>query len=335
MRKLASIQEVKNVLVHENADALELAKINGWQCVIKKGEFQAGDLGVYFEIDSFLPASDERFSFLKDVKTFEGVQGFRIRTIKLRNELSQGLILPISLFPELEGYEIGADVTEQLAVLKYEKPMPISSEAKGNFPSFIEKTDQERIQNLRRFDTSGVWEQTEKLDGSSMTVYLNENVFGVCSRNLELEETDTNPMWNIAKEFHVETKLRQFGKNIALQGEIIGGKIQSNRYKVEGFKWFIYDVYDIDNKRKYLPGERQAVLEALNTYDGMKLESVPVLGFVSLPEGENWMDTLLEAADGQSTLNQQAIREGDVFKHTEKNVSFKVISNRFLLKYED
>ena len=207
MRKLASIQQVKNVLEHPNADVLEVAQINGWQCVVKKGEFQSGDLGVYFEIDSFLPASDERFSFLKDPKTFEGVFGYRIRTIKLRKELSQGLILPLSLFSELEEVEVGMDVTETLGVLKYEKPIPIASEAKGNFPSFIEKTDQERVQNLPRLDTNGLWEKTEKLDGSSMTVFLNEEHFGVCSRNLELVETDTNPMWAIAKELKIKEKL--------------------------------------------------------------------------------------------------------------------------------
>jgi len=336
MRKLASIQRVRDVVEHSNADALEIAKVNGWQCIIKKGEMQQGDLGVYFEIDSFLPANDERYLFLeKTFRTFEGILGARIKTIKLRGELSQGLILPLSSYPELVHMEEGTDVTETLGILKYEKPMPVSSEAKGNFPGFIEKTDQERIQNLTRMDRSGLWEKTEKLDGSSLTVYLNDDVFGVCSRNMELIESDTNPMWLIAREYQLEGKLRLLGKNLALQGEIIGGKIQGNRYGITGYEYHIYDVYDIENKRKLLPEERKNIIETLNTYDDFQLKEVPSFGYVELPTHDAWIEELLSDADGTSVLNDKSIREGFVYKHKEKNISFKVISNKFLLKYDE
>lgn len=338
MRHLASVQLIDEVVEHTNADALELAKINGWQCVIKKNEFNSGDLGVYFEIDSFLPAKDSRFHFLERIfSTFEGELGARIKTIKLRGEISQGLILPLSIFPEIQNPEIGMDVTELLGVKKYERPLPsnLGGVAKGNFPSFIEKTDQERIQNLKRFDTSGEWEQTEKLDGSSLTIYFNEGVFGVCSRNLDLQETETNTMWQLARKLKIDEKLKAFGKNIALQGEILGGKIQGNRYELSDFDYFIFDVYDIDNKKKMLPEDRKEVINILNTYDDIKIKEVPNFGYVALPNHENWVSELIKNADGQSVLNNKTIREGFVYKHKEKNVSFKVISNKFLLKYDE
>ncbi|MNV35784.1 RNA ligase [compost metagenome] len=334
-RKLASIQEVRELASIEGADVIEVAKVEGWQCVVKKGEFQPGDLGVYFEIDSFVPASDERFSFLeKNFVTFEEYRGARIKTIRLRGELSQGLILPLSAFPEVTDTEIGTDLTEILGVIKWEKSMPSFAEAKGNFPSFIEKTDQERVQNLRRLDRTGVWERTEKLDGTSMTTYLNDGDFGVCSRNYDLIETADSSMWVAVRRLDIENRLRALGKNIALQGELLGPKIQENRYKLLEYTYFVYDVYDIDAKRKMLPFEREAILQVLNS-QGEVIKAVPFIGYVTLPEGDDWTSILLKDAEGQSTLNKNTIREGDVFKHAEKNISFKAISNKFLLKYDE
>ncbi|MNB72123.1 RNA ligase [compost metagenome] len=335
-RKLASIQEVRNVIKHPNADAIEIAQVEGWQCISKLGEFKPGDLGVYFEIDSFVPASDERFAFLeKNFVSFEDYRGARIKTIRLRGELSQGLILPLSAFPEVTDTEIGTDLTELLGVIKWEKSMPSFAEAKGNFPSFIEKTDQERVQNLRKMDRTGTWERTEKLDGTSMTTYLVDGEFGVCSRNYDLLETADSSTWVTVRRLDIENRLRTLGKNIALQGELMGPKIQENRYKLLEYTYFVYDVYDIDAKRKMLPHERKEVMDALNSMPGEKIKEVPFIGFVTLPEGEDWIDVLLKDAEGQSLLNNSTIREGDVFKHTEKNVSFKAISNKFLLKYDE
>lgn len=356
MRKLASVQEVSEIITHPNADALELAKINGWICVVKKGEFKAGDLGVYFEIDSFLPASDNRFSFMESkFRTFEDRLGARIKSIRLRGELSQGLILPITLFPEIEKAEIGKDVTELLGVIKYEKPMPLSSEAKGNFPSFIEKTDQERIQNLTRMDRSGLWEKTEKMEGSSLTIYYvkgdyaleaNRNEpkelalgeipthLGVCSRNMELKDSKTSSMWEVTRKYNLKERLEKLDRNVALQGEIIGPKIQGNIYKLESYRYILFDIYDIDNKRKLLPHERMTVWRELNEMGGTPIELPPITEFVELPQSDDWVEILLKEADGSSALNPNTLREGFVYKHTEKNISFKVVSNEYLLKYD-
>lgn len=91
-RKLASIQQIKHIEPIPNADNIVKLSINGWSVVSKKNEFKIGDFCVYFEIDSFLPITDQRFSFLeKSSKAkMDDEIGLRLRTIKLKNQISQG-----------------------------------------------------------------------------------------------------------------------------------------------------------------------------------------------------------------------------------------------------
>jgi RNA ligase (TIGR02306 family) len=147
MRQLASIRTVRDIQPIVGADIIVATQVDGWKCITKKGEFNVGDMGVYFEIDSFLPGSDERFAFLaKQFINFEGTIGARIRTIKLKGQLAQGLMLPLRLFPEIVDAQVGMDVTELLNVQKWEPYVPpqLAGEVNGNFPSFIKKTDEER-----------------------------------------------------------------------------------------------------------------------------------------------------------------------------------------------
>ena len=122
-RKLASIQRIWKVEPIEGADGIELAHVLGWQCVVNKGQFQPMDLAVYFEIDSFLPIRPE-FEFMRASsyrKTDIMGEGFRLRTMKFRGQISQELLLPINQFSELPlDIELGADVTEALGVRKWE-----------------------------------------------------------------------------------------------------------------------------------------------------------------------------------------------------------------------
>lgn len=190
MRKLVTVRKIADILPIEGADAIELVVVDGWKCVVRKGEFAMGDYAVYFEIDSFLPASDPRFeSFMKSSREYLGVVGHKLRTIKLRGQISQGLAMPIKLFPEILGtltiawdknpptdsidfdtsfdaaikhaftkqldkgaeqFE-GVDYAEVLGIVKWEPPVSgaVKGQAAGSFPSFIRKTDQERHQNLK------------------------------------------------------------------------------------------------------------------------------------------------------------------------------------------
>jgi hypothetical protein len=150
MRKLVTIRTIEAIEPIQGADAIEVAIIGGWKVVTKKGEFAVNDPCVYFEIDSFLPERDPRYSFLmKSVREFEGERGHRLRTIKLRGQISQGLALPVTAFPDIDA--ASEDIAETIGVKKWEPVMSaqLAGQAKGFFPLFIRKTDQERCQNLK------------------------------------------------------------------------------------------------------------------------------------------------------------------------------------------
>jgi RNA ligase (TIGR02306 family) len=336
MRKMATVRRVDAVNPIPDADAIEVATVGGWRVVIKKGEFKPGDLAVYCEIDSWIP--NDLAPFLSkgtEPRMYNGVAGERLRTVKLRGQVSQGLLLPLTSAGEFALNE-GDDVSERLNIQKWEAPIPaqLAGEVRGMFPGFIPKTDQERIQNLTAEFADWTerklhWEVTEKLDGSSMTVYVFDEDEGVCSRNLNLRETEGNSLWTVARRNDLIGKIRSTGQNLAFQGELIGEGIQGNPYKIRGQEFYLFDIYDIDAGRYLTPLERQALAARLrvlcvptvaahaNPYD--------TLGIVDIAQ-------MLKFAEGKSTLMNTTEREGLVFKCHEEAVSFKAISNKFLLK---
>lgn len=375
-RKLASIRKVLTTKPIEGADAIELAVVDGWQTVIKKGEFQAGDLCVYFEIDSFLPIREE-FEFLRksSYKKMGEEEGFRLKTIRLRGELSQGLIVPMKSLEkfmthdkwvELYGDEEleyvvpyedwlelkeGDDVTAIMGVEKYEAPIPteLRGQIRGSFPSYIRKTDEERIQNLfykvkdEMVDVE--FEVSLKLDGTSCTFYVVDPTvhntkleepadvyFGHCSRNLDTKDTDNTP-WTLAKESGIKERMIAFfnrtGRSIAIQGELMGPSIQGNREKLTKPEFFLFNIWDIDQQRYLTPAERADIVEEL------QVKTVPILHTnLKVFEIGNDINDILLFAEGESINNP--IREGLVFKsnilYKGELFSFKAISNKFLLK---
>lgn len=338
MRKLASIQRIKALEPIPDADAILKATVLGWQLVVKKEDYQVGDLCVYCEIDSLLPDRPE-FAFL-------AARGMRIRTVRLRGQISQGICFPLSVLPHDLVITEGADVTETLGVTLYEPPIPASlaGKARGLFPSFIPKTDETRVQVLEDVllaYAGTLCYVTEKLDGSSATYYLRHNEFGVCSRSLDLYEDETNSFWRVARQLQIEEKLRALaeatapdggpGRNLALQGELIGEGIQGNKYRIRGQSVRFFNVFDID-RHAYLD-----FTDFVKTLAALGLETVPVLDTnfaltADIPE-------LVQLSEGRSVLADVA-REGIVIRPlTEQRdrmgrVSFKVISPAFLLKYE-
>jgi len=343
MRKLASVQRIRQILPIDGADAIELVQINSWKVVVaKNANHQVGELVVYFEIDSFLPVLPE-FEFLRksSFRIIGDEEGFRIRTLKLRGQISQGLILSIGEAQSMVNpkganltWEEGEDVTDALGVVKFEPPIPteLAGLVKGPFPGFLRKTDEERIQNLT--DDYSTWVTfgsqfyfTEKLDGTSATFYHNNGDFGVCSRNLELLASDTNAIWRVARALTLEEKLQRLGKNLCLQGELIGEGIQGNRYGIKGLTVRFFNAFDMDNQQ-LLP-----LTDFLNLTRDLGIETVPVLQTnIALPET---IIELLTSAEGKSALNSKVEREGLVIRSQDSTISFKVISNRFLLKHED
>ena len=157
-RKLATIQKISNTLPIEGRDKICLYHVNGWQVIEIIGKYEIGDLVIFLEIDSWVPNALAPFlSKGKEPREFEGIKGERLKTIRMGGVLSQGLLLPLTvlgepheIFTTSDG-RIGADVTEQLGILKWEKPIPaqLRGQVRGNFPLEIPKTDATRIQNVR------------------------------------------------------------------------------------------------------------------------------------------------------------------------------------------
>jgi RNA ligase (TIGR02306 family) len=334
-RKLATIRKISNLSSIEGADKIEVATIDGWKVVVAKDVgHKVGDLVIYCEVDSFLPIQPE-FEFLRKSsykKMSDGTEGFRLKTIRLRGVLSQGLVLPLSIieYTNVE-FEVGMDVTNLLGIVKYEPPIPaeLGGKVKGLFPSFLRKTNEERIQNLSseyELFKENTFYVTEKLDGSSATFYFNNGEFGVCSRNLELLETEGNTFWKVARELDLEHKLREYGHNLSIQGELIGEGIQGNPYNIKGQTVRFFNLFDIDSQEYYPLLEFKGMMEELN------LTNVPILDTsFKLPET---IDELLLMSDGKSELNSNFDREGLVIRSLDRKISFKVISNKFLLKHD-
>jgi RNA ligase (TIGR02306 family) len=337
MRKLASIQKILALEPIEGADSIEKATVLGWQLVVKKNEFAVGDLCVYIEIDSILPEKPE-FEFLK-------ARNMRIRTIRLRGQVSQGICFPLSILPADFVIEEGADCTETLEIIKYEPPIPASlvGVMKGGFPSFIPKTDETRVQVLQelldkyRGETCFI---TEKLDGSSATFYWKDGEFGVCSRNLELLEDSENTFWKVANELNLKEKLSSLNGNFALQGELVGEGIQGNKLKIKEQTVYFFNLFDIDKFEYVSLEEFELIINEL---------SLKIVPFIDKDyKLENDISTIVNKANIRSTINPLTWAEGIVIRPINEKidnifsgdlsrgrVSFKAINPEFLLKYEE
>lgn len=356
MRALASIQRVKFLNTIPKADRIELATINGWQAIVKKGEFSKGDLVVLFEIDSFISENDKRFASFQDkFSNWEGKRGLRVRTIKLRGEISQGIIMRVSDFQELDGLDIseGFDVTELLGVEKWEFKEKYPSgqvQRTGNFPSFIRKTDQERVQNIVSHlpNYLGViFEVTIKKDGSSMTVFKvmpsspyysviakagdEGPIYGICSRNVWLK-LDGDSNFHIAAAPILEA-LKGVHSSVAIQAEVVAPSIQGNYEEVTDVEYHIFDVFDID-QQAYFPAVARDIFchyGRLKQVTMVAMEKLSAfLGGTEFTDEYEILKAILAKASGPSD-NPSVMREGIVFKSSDGKFSFKAVSNEYLL----
>ena len=364
MRKLATIRKVSEIAPIIGADKICHYRVDGWWIVDSVGRYQVGDLAVYIEIDAWCP--HELAPFLskgKDPREYHGVKGERLKTIKLRGAVSQGLLLPIQTgiggYPFIKNsigehivVQEGLDVTELLGIQKWEPPIPAQLRGKiaGIFPNWLRKTDEDRIQNCfkdvsPRLNES--WFIEEKVDGSSMTVGYRKcdfildkegqpipEEFVVCSRNLSLKlEDEDNTFVRIAKESSIQDAMKSYGRNLGISGELIGEGVQGNKYDIKGHRWLVFNIFDVDAGKYVSAEERQLIIRDLVAL-GATIEQVPVITAVgtTLLDGLS-VDDFLEMAEGKSVLNPKTEREGLVFKNqTDPDISFKAISNRWLLK---
>jgi len=339
-RKLASIQIVHDIRPIEGADKIVVVKVLGWECVALKSEFNIGDKCIYFEIDSILPIAPWNDHLRKGSNKDKPL---RIRTIRLRGQLSQGLALPLNILSD-GLYEVGQDVTELIGVQKWEPYIPpeLHGKVKGTRPSWIPKTDEPRLQSeptvlaeliSLNINTIG----TMKMDGSSITCFLKDGIFGVTSRNMELLETEDNAFWKAVRSANVEQKMGEYfgDKNIAVQGELCGTGIQGNKMGLDRNVIYFYNLYDID-AQAYLSTEE---LRKFTT--DCNLHMVPIVFCGKLPVDVT-IETLLKLADGLNYDNNLPA-EGIVWRPVDETysevlkgrLSFKTISSVYLLKYNE
>jgi RNA ligase (TIGR02306 family) len=355
-RTLASIQKIESLTPIDGADNIEVARCLGWNVVVRKGEFNVGDPIVYFEIDSLLPSSNPYFDFLasrgtKKVDVGGKIhEGYRLRTIRLRGQISQGLVAPLSLLPETaweqdggkSPWNIGDDVTDLLGIVKYEPDLSkmgdgISGKVKGLFPSFIPKTDETRIQSmpalLDRLKHAGPIYVTEKLDGTSCTVFFRDGEVNVCSRNLNMLPDEENKQihWKAVKACGLDEKATLRG-DWAFQGEVMGGKVQGNKLGL-ATNFYLYSIYSI-RSGKYLSAESLRWVA-----DRFQIPMVPILMW-NESDFPSTVDEWVDYATRKSVLNPQQWAEGvvvrpmqETYEHLLGNhLSFKVLNNSWLLE---
>lgn len=359
-RKLVSIQRVVKTYPIVGADFIEACTILGWNCIIKKDEIKENELCVFYEIDSFLP-NIPMYEFLKKTVKYKGVEGYRLKTMKLKKVLSQGLALPFSAFSkdlqkQLQNLQEGDEVTKLLDVVKYDVAVvqstsPVIGKQAVVFPSFIPKTDQIRLQSMPHyFDIykDNWFEETFKLDGSSCTIYkvaykptiwetiksyigfmIPTDHFGVCSRNLEIkpptDEKKPSQFWEAAIKYNIATNLPI---GYALQGELVAPNIQSNHEKVKEVEYYVFDIYNITTQ-KYLTYQERA--NFLCTYLP-NIQHVPTVGTKQIFQLCPTIEQLLQRVEGPS-MNPGTTSEGRVYKcTTNPQITFKVINNKYLLK---
>lgn len=343
-RRLATVESIVSVSPIPEADKIVLSRVRGWNVVTGIDDFKPGDTCIYIEVDSFLPTDDERFAFLakRGVRKDAGdVEGYLLKTAQLRGVLSQGLALPLTLFPEVQGLEVGSDVTELLNIIIWEPKIPdeLMGLVNGVRPSWIPATYEDRIQNV-----AGVliqealdWVATEKIDGTSTTFYVDsakENLEGVCSRNYDLTRKPDVMLWKLADELEIHRLIKETypRSRVAVQGETFGSGIPGNPLKIQESRFLAFTLL-VDYKE--LPRSQwpewllaiavpnhnltfpKSVEEALESVDKLKSKINPN----EYAEGIVW-----RAKDTASLVDESGVNQ--------IRASFKVISNRYLLKHD-
>lgn len=365
MRNLASIQVIKDIQPILGADKIEVLSILGWKVVAQKGLHQVGDGVVYIEIDSMIPASNPHFEFLRQncyKKLEDGTEWYRLRTIKLRGQISQGLCMSLDILPDkpyiggdpepiLSEYEEGEDITEVLGIIKYEPTLKITTYGNSSsLPSFIYATDETRLQSIPRILDEFISKEcyiSTKVNGTSSTYYFNTDEFGVCSHHCKTSELPVqnegkvNIYWEISRKYDLQNKLSTLlnNKHYAIQGEIAGPGIQKNNLCLIEHKLYVFNIWDIDNA-KYLD-----FADLKECCKELMLDMVPDIEIFTFTPEMASVDYWIKKAEGlyQGTQNY---REGVVVRTlaeitsrtrgvAHNRMSFKVINNQHLLEEKE
>lgn len=346
-RKLASIQRVWDIIPIEGADRIVIAAVLGWRCVVPKGQVDKGDLVVYYEIDSYLPVKPE-YEFLRS-SSYKNTplmgEGFKIRTMKFKGQISQGLVLPLSTFGNLlDGMEVGTDVSELLGVRKWEVEERATTGGTiiGTLDYRVPKTDETRVQaqpELIQEMNKDAYYITTKMDGSSHSVLFDGNL-RIFSHNCELKFDDTSSFARYLKSRELNQMIPMTadllypGKTVVVQGEFCAPGIQQNRLKLSKPEWYVFTLI-VDGKRKPL-------ISMIEFCRAAGLTMVPIEEYgTTFALRYPTVEDVLKRADGDYPNGGK--KEGIVVRPMEPvycdligdYLSFKAVSNKYLLKNED
>ena len=315
---LATIVKIKSLAPIESADRIELAEMHGnaWKCVVKKNDFRVNDLGVYFALDSIVDKNNPKFSFLAQ-------HNFRIKNAKFKKTPSQGLLMPLSVLSYYEKLDLkdmiletsngikiklieGLDVSDICHVKKYEKEIPaeLRGKIKGNFPtSLIPITDELNLLSypnmLEEFNKKEVYISL-KADGSSLSFFYQNGDIKVCSRKLDLEETDgNNAYWKVFNQYNLREKLNNLKLNISAQAEMIGMGIQKNPMKLSNLDMRVFTVRNLDTREYYTLDQ---MIELCNK---LELETVLILDRFIFNKNIHTIEWLQEFANKQEYYKGQ------------------------------
>lgn len=339
--KLASLETITEIEPIPGADLIELARVQGWQSVIKKGAYKIGDQVIFVPIDTVLtPREWNKFLWDKN----DPSKPIRIKTVKLRGAISQGVIFPKSLVSAQEVWDHMEDSLEDvglasmLGITKYEKPVPVqlAGQAKGNFPThLVSKTDEDNLKSnikvLEELKEAEWVEACVKLDGTSGTFIKElDGTFRVCSRNLELQDGD-NVYWQMARKYNIQEILKP---GYCIQGEIVGPGIQKNPAGLSEVGLYLFNMTDLTT---YKP------VNKLNWVDGLGVSSaipgVPVVKIFnhfdlwSIDELQKWVNEIKyqnnQPAEGIVFRGYNQDNELMYSKKLQKMLSVKIINQNY------
>lgn len=323
--KLASVEKIKEVIAHPNADRLDLVKILGYQLVTEKGLYQAGDFVIYIQPDTVLPAQPW-------AETYRKYSPKRVKAVRLRGEWSDGIAVPLENvgFGDNPEWFEGRDLSDLIGVVKYEPPVPQELNAIGHLPFGIPKTDEERWENLKEEELQygELADITLKVDGQSCSFYYNieEDKFGCLGRTLEFDTDAQNNYTAHINKLNIKDKLINYCKkhnvSLCLRGESYGQGIQAfeaNPHSKKQKNIAFFSVYNITD-RKY--ERKNDAFYFINVCEELNFPTVDVVekNIVLSPELINKYSQELKELRGQ-------LFEGVVVNTTQN--SYKIINKNY------
>lgn len=347
MHELVIIAEIQDIKPIEGKDRIVLAKVANYNSIVQKGEFEVGSKCVYCLYDCCLPVKPE-FEFLRKKSYNAKFNMFRIRPMKMGGVISEGLVLPLTVLPEdKRNLKVGADVTDIIGAKNYEELISVEvngaaarkpkwwmrfkilrrlfgNKTKKEFAYPCPKSDEENIEKVWESikGSTETFYRSAKAEGSASTYYVHKKKLYSFSHNFY---NDKGCWGEVAKIYDLRNGLvklnKEFGTEVAIQGEICGPGIQKNIYGFTSYKFFLYGAYDTKTGRRMNIDELHKITKILEVPGVVYLEPSKIL---------NSVDEMLEDAVRPSVYNPNLkYEEGIVWRNYNGSIHFKCKSRPY------